>query len=109
MFESLSCGVPFIGTNIAGMPEIINSEDYGLLVKPWDPRELSEKFYMAFKKAGTKLKLLITQRILHGKIQLREQLRLTGPLKRIPINICWNSFVGKYHSFNRNNRFVLNF
>lgn len=33
MFESLACGVPFIGTNVGGISEIISSKKYGLIIK----------------------------------------------------------------------------
>ncbi len=42
MFECLGCGKPFIGTKVGGIPEIIMSEDYGLLVEPEKPDELAE-------------------------------------------------------------------
>ena len=34
MFEALGVGVPYIGTNVGGVPEIITSEKYGLLCEP---------------------------------------------------------------------------
>ena len=40
MFECLGCEKPFIGTSVGGIPEIINSNDYGLLCKPADSSEL---------------------------------------------------------------------
>ncbi|WP_445474222.1 glycosyltransferase [Methanococcoides methylutens] len=42
MFECLGCGKPFIGTKVGGIPEIMISEDYGLLVEPEKPDELAE-------------------------------------------------------------------
>jgi glycosyltransferase involved in cell wall biosynthesis len=42
MFECLGSGKPFIGTIVGGVPDIITSEDYGLLVKPANPQELAE-------------------------------------------------------------------
>jgi len=42
MFECLGCGKPFIGTNVGGIPEIIISNDYGLLCKPARSRELAK-------------------------------------------------------------------
>lgn len=36
MFEALGCGTPYVGTNIGGVPEIITSEEYGLLCDPGD-------------------------------------------------------------------------
>jgi len=47
MFEALSCGKPFVGTVVGGIPEIIISEDYGLLVHPEDSKDLSEKILKA--------------------------------------------------------------
>lgn len=39
MFESLGCGKPFIGTKVGGIPEIIISDDYGLLAEGKDDSE----------------------------------------------------------------------
>lgn len=36
MFECLGCGKPFIGTNVGGIPEVITSNKYGILVEPGD-------------------------------------------------------------------------
>lgn len=47
MFESLGCGKPFVGTKVGGVPEIIKSDDYGLLVEPADPDDLAEKIMVA--------------------------------------------------------------
>ncbi|KAF1079008.1 glycosyltransferase [Methanogenium sp. MK-MG] len=50
MFEALGCGKPFVGTIIGGIPEIINSNEYGLLVEPADYKDLSEKILIALDK-----------------------------------------------------------
>ena len=50
MFEALGCGKPFVGTKVGGVPEIINSDDYGLLVEPTNPNELAEKIVIALDK-----------------------------------------------------------
>jgi teichuronic acid biosynthesis glycosyltransferase TuaC len=50
MFEALGCGKPFVGTNVGGVPEIIISDAYGLLVKPADPKDLEEKILMALNR-----------------------------------------------------------
>ena len=42
MFEALGVGVPFVGTNVGGIPEIIISEQYGLLCDPGKKEDLSE-------------------------------------------------------------------
>ena len=50
MFEVLGCGKPFIGTKVGGIPEIINSDEYGFLVKPRDFKDLAEKMLIALDK-----------------------------------------------------------
>ncbi|MBC7095437.1 glycosyltransferase family 4 protein [Thermococcus sp.] len=50
MFEALGVGLPFVGTAVGGVPEIITSEDYGLLCKPGDPKDLAEKILIALEK-----------------------------------------------------------
>ena len=50
MFEALGVGLPFIGTAVGGVPEIITSEDYGLLCPPADPECLAEKILMGLEK-----------------------------------------------------------
>ena len=41
MFESLACGLPFIGTRVGGIPEIIN-DNCGIVIEPKDVKGLSE-------------------------------------------------------------------
>jgi len=43
MFEALGVGLPFVGTKVGGIPEIITSEDYGILCEPANPNDLVEK------------------------------------------------------------------
>ncbi|MGQ4895209.1 MAG: glycosyltransferase [Candidatus Njordarchaeia archaeon] len=50
MFECLGCGKPFIGTKVGGIPEIIVSDDYGLLCEPANPKELAENILVALNK-----------------------------------------------------------
>jgi len=50
LFEALGCGKPFVGTTVGGNSEIINSEDYGLLGKPADARDLAEKIVKSLDK-----------------------------------------------------------
>jgi glycosyltransferase involved in cell wall biosynthesis len=47
MFECLGCGKPFVGTKVGGIPEIIISDNYGLLVEPGDSNKLAEKILIA--------------------------------------------------------------
>ncbi|MBE9593841.1 MAG: glycosyltransferase, partial [Proteobacteria bacterium] len=50
MFECLGCGTPFIGTTVGGEPEIITSDDYGLLCEPANSKKLAEKILIALDK-----------------------------------------------------------
>lgn len=50
MFEALGCGKPFVGTRVGGVPEIITSDEYGLLVEPGDSDALAEKILLALEK-----------------------------------------------------------
>lgn len=42
MFEALGTGLPYIGTNVGGVPEIITSSKYGLLCEPNKAQDLSK-------------------------------------------------------------------
>ena len=57
MFEALACGVPFVGTAVGGIPEIITSEDYGLLCEPANPDDLAEKILIALEKEWDREKI----------------------------------------------------
>lgn len=50
MFEAIGCGRPFIGTKVGGIPEIIISEDYGLLCEPASSEELEKAILLALNK-----------------------------------------------------------
>jgi glycosyltransferase involved in cell wall biosynthesis len=48
--EALGCGKPFVGTRVGGVPEVIASDDYGLLVEPANPEGLAEKILVALDR-----------------------------------------------------------
>lgn len=50
MFEALGCGTPFVGSRIGGVPEVVNSEEYGLLSEPADANDLSIKLLDALAR-----------------------------------------------------------
>jgi glycosyltransferase involved in cell wall biosynthesis len=58
MFECLACGKPFVGTKVGGIPEIIFSEDYGLLCEPANPEELKENILQALSEEWDHKKIL---------------------------------------------------
>lgn len=47
LIEAMACGLPVIASNIAAIPEIINSDKFGILVEPGNELELAN----AIKKA----------------------------------------------------------
>jgi len=57
MLEALASGKPVVGTKIAAMPEVISSEDYGLLVEPANPEDLAEKILIALEKKWDREKI----------------------------------------------------
>jgi len=58
MFEALGAGLPFVGTKVGGIPEIINSEDHGLLCEPANSKDLAEKILIALDKDWDREKIL---------------------------------------------------
>ena len=79
MFEALACGKPFVGTDVGGIPEIIISEDYGLLVRPEDSKDLSEKILKALdtrwdsKKIANYAMQFTWQRICRNIVKVYEE------------------------------------
>lgn len=58
MFEVLGCGKPFIGTRVGGVPEVITSEDYGILVEPANPEDLADKIIVSLHRDWDQKKIL---------------------------------------------------
>jgi len=50
MFEALGCGIPFIGTSVGGVPDIITSDEYGSLCLANDSHGLAEIILAALDK-----------------------------------------------------------
>lgn len=50
LFECMGCGKPFVGTKVGGIPEIVTSDNYGLLVEPGDSQTLVGKIAVALDK-----------------------------------------------------------
>ena len=58
IFESLACGIPVVATKVGGIPEVIKSDEYGLLVQRQDPKEIAETLEKALRKKWNKDKLI---------------------------------------------------
>ncbi|WP_456365947.1 glycosyltransferase family 4 protein [Thermococcus sp.] len=58
MFEALGVGLPFVGTSVGGVPEVIKSEDYGLLCPPANAKCLAEKILIALEKDWDREKII---------------------------------------------------
>lgn len=50
VMEAMACGVPVVATNVGGVPEIVRSEDFGILVPPKDPVRMAEALMFAARK-----------------------------------------------------------
>lgn len=50
MFEAMGCGRPFIGTRVGGVPEVVTSEDIGLLCAPGDSAGLAGSILQGLSK-----------------------------------------------------------
>lgn len=57
MLEALASGTPFVGSAIGAVPEIIISEEFGLLVEPGNPQDLAEKILIALEKEWNQKKI----------------------------------------------------
>jgi teichuronic acid biosynthesis glycosyltransferase TuaC len=51
VYEALVCGRPVIASRVGGIPELIVSDDYGLLVPPADPEALGDALLCGLEKA----------------------------------------------------------
>ena len=58
IFESLACGTPVIASAVGGVPEILHSEEYGILVREQDPMILAQALYDALNKTWDTGKIL---------------------------------------------------
>jgi glycosyltransferase involved in cell wall biosynthesis len=50
IYESLACGKPVVASRVGGIPELIVSDAYGLLVPPADPEALADSLSCALEK-----------------------------------------------------------
>lgn len=58
MFEALGVGIPYVGTNVGGVPEIITSDAYGFLCPPNDKQKLKKIIEKGLNKDWDKTKII---------------------------------------------------
>jgi len=54
MLEALASGLPFVGSSVGAIPEVIVSDNYGLLVTPADVDDLANKLILALNRHWNK-------------------------------------------------------
>jgi teichuronic acid biosynthesis glycosyltransferase TuaC len=76
MFECLGCGVPFIGTRVGGIPEIIVSEDYGLVVERCNAGDMAKKMLMALEREWDRGRILAYAELFSSKSLVKKILAI---------------------------------
>lgn len=56
--EAMSCGTPVIGSHSTAIPEVISSDDYGILVPPGNATGLADAIEMGLKRKWNKNKII---------------------------------------------------
>lgn len=80
MFETLACGRPLIGTAVGGIPEVITSDEYGLLCEPEDPLDLARKILIGLDRDWNRSRIadyakqFTWNEIAHGILELYDSL-----------------------------------
>jgi len=80
ILEAMAAGVPCIATEVGGIPEIINSPEVGLLVRPKDPLDLARAMVELAEATGDQLQKVAEKasdrvRRLYSHDVVREKLR----------------------------------
>lgn len=57
LIEAMSCGLPVISTKVGSIPEIVTSEEIGVLVEPDSPESLAKGIIKAFNKKWDREKI----------------------------------------------------
>ena len=57
VMEALACGVPVVASNVGGVPEILTSPDYGILVPKENAEALADGLMRAMQKMWVKEKI----------------------------------------------------
>jgi len=58
LLEAMACGLPVVGSNVGGIPSIINHEKTGILAKPGNPEDLSEKICILLEETDLREQII---------------------------------------------------
>jgi len=59
MYEALACGKPFLGSNVGGIPDIVNDSAYGYIFNPHQIKDFTSKFELVLKKKWDQKEILL--------------------------------------------------
>jgi glycosyltransferase involved in cell wall biosynthesis len=59
MYETLACGKPFLGSTVGGIPEVINSDEYGRLFDPYDIDDFIRKMQIMLEGNWDSQKIIV--------------------------------------------------
>ena len=89
MFECLGCGVPFIGTDVGGIAEIIQSDTYGYVCEPANANALAQVLIAALERSWDRERISqFAQQFSWEAIGLELQVVYRQLIESSPADIC---------------------